>query len=68
MVANGSLEPQVAADLDLANMFGNAEWPCTRQALRTHFPEASAWTERHRQSDSVTSLSAGSHVGHQPRR
>ena len=37
-VANGSLEPLIAADLDLVNMIGIAEWPCIRQALRTHFP------------------------------
>ena len=35
---NGTLEPLVAADLDLVNMFGNAEWPHIRAALRTHFP------------------------------
>ena len=40
MVAIGTLEPLEAADVDLVNMFGNAEWPCVRQALRTHFPEA----------------------------
>ena len=38
MVANGTLKPLVAADLDLVNTFGNAEWPCIRQALRMHFP------------------------------
>ena len=27
LVLNGTLEPLVAADLDLVNMFGNAEWP-----------------------------------------
>ena len=26
LVLNGTLEPLVAADLDLVNMFGNAEW------------------------------------------
>ena len=41
MVVNGSLELLVAADLDLVNMFGHAEWTSIRQALRTHFPEAS---------------------------
>ena len=56
-VANGSLEPLVVADLDLVNMFGNAEWPRIRQVLRTHFPEASAWTDWQHQSDSITSLS-----------
>ena len=45
MVANGMLEPLVTADLDLVNMVGNAEWPCIRQALHTHFPGTSAWTE-----------------------
>ena len=37
MVASGTLELLVAADLDLVNMFGNAEWPRIRRALRTHF-------------------------------
>ena len=45
LAANGTLEPLVAADLDLVNMFGNAEWSCIRAALRIHFPEAAAWTE-----------------------
>ena len=58
-VLNGTLEPLVAADLDLVNMFGNAEWPDIRAALRTHFPEASAWTEWQHQSDSVTALPSG---------
>ena len=57
--ANGTLEPLVAADLDLVNMFGNAEWPCIRAALRTHFPEAAAWTEWQHQADSVTTLPTG---------
>ena len=51
---DGTLEPLVV-DLDLVNMFGNAGWPCIRQALRAHFPEASAW----HQADSVTSLPTG---------
>ena len=38
-------------------MIGNAEWPRIRQALRTHFPEASA--ERQHQGDSVTTLPTG---------
>ena len=45
LAANGTPEPLVAADLNLVNMFGNAEWPRIREALRTHFPEAAAWTE-----------------------
>ena len=56
---NGTLEPLVAADLDLVNMFGNAEWPHIRAALRTDFPEASSWTEWQHQSDSVTTLPSG---------
>ena len=36
MVPNGSLEPLVAADLDLVNMFGNTEWPrCARISWRS---------------------------------
>ena len=54
-----AIEPLVAADLDLVNMFGNAEWPHIRAALRTHFPEASSWTEWQHQSDSVTTLPSG---------
>ena len=53
MAADGSLEPLVATDLDLSNMFGNVEWPRIRQALRTHFPEASAWIEWQHQSDAT---------------
>ena len=59
LAASGTLELLVAADLDLVNMFGNAEWPRIRQALRTHFPEPSAWTEWQHQADSVTTLSTG---------
>ena len=49
----------MAADLDLVNMFGSAEWPCIRSALPSHFPEASAWTERQHPSHSVTTLTTG---------
>ena len=59
LVLNGTLEPLADADLDLVNMFGNAEWPAIRAALRTHFPEASAWTEWQHQADSVTTLPSG---------
>ena len=40
-----------------STFFGNAEWPCIREALRTHFPEAAAWTEWQHQADSVTTFS-----------
>ena len=50
-LVNGTLEPLVAADLDLVNMI--------RAALRTHFSEASSWTEWQHQSDSVTTLPSG---------
>ena len=49
----------MTADLDLVNMFGNAEWPCIRAALRAHFPRAAAWTEWQHQADSVTTLPTG---------
>ena len=52
LVLHGTLEPLVAADLDLVN----AEWPAIRAALRTHFAEASAWTEWQDQLDSAHGL------------
>ena len=59
LAANGTLVPLVAADLDLVNMFGDAEWPRIREALRTHFLEATAWSEWQHQADSVTTLPTG---------
>ena len=32
LIFAGDLEPMIAADLDLINMFGNAEWPAIRSA------------------------------------
>eukprot|EP00974_Lingulodinium_polyedra_P056749 5458993-Lingulodinium_polyedra.AAC.1 len=41
----GRTPPVVVFDLDLANMFGTVERSCIRDALKQHFPEASAWTQ-----------------------
>ena len=59
LIADGTLEPMVVADLDLVNMFVNVKWPSTRKALQRHFPEAPAWTDWQHQQDSVTQLPAG---------
>ena len=61
--ASVTLEPLVTAEVDLVNMFGDAEWPCIHNVLRMHFSGASAWTELQDQSVSVTH---GGRVHHQP--
>ena len=50
----------IAADLDVVNMFGNAEWPAIREALEEHMPEALAWTNWQQSQASVTTLPSGS--------
>ena len=35
----GALQPMVAADQDLVNMFGNVEWPAIRELMQAHFVE-----------------------------
>ncbi len=40
---SGAIEPLVAFDLDLTNMFGSIEWPEIRAAVDRDFQEASAW-------------------------
>ena len=55
----GNVEPMVAADLDLVNMFGNIEWPSIREALDKHFVAAQAWTRWQHKSTSVTMLPSG---------
>ena len=41
----GAVEPMVAFDLDLANMFGSVEWPQIRSAIAEYFPEADPWVK-----------------------
>ena len=60
LISAGELEPMVAADLDLVNMFGNAEWPSIRSAINKHFKEALAWTSWHHLQASITVLPSGS--------
>ena len=45
LAMGGEIEPVVAIDLDLANMFCNIEWPEIRAAINKHFVEASEWYE-----------------------
>lgn len=59
MIFAGDLEPMVAADLDLANMFGNAEGPSIRSASNKHFKEALPWTSWHHLQASTTVLPSG---------
>ena len=56
LIRDGTLEPMVAADLDLVNMFGNAEWPSIRSAIQSHFEEALPWTKWHHEQPSTTVL------------
>ena len=56
LICDGTLEPMVAADLDLVNMFGNAEWPSIRSAIQSHFEEALPWTKWHHEQPSTTVL------------
>ena len=62
LIQDGSLEPMVAADLDLVNMFGNVEWPAIRDAVQLHFAEAGAWTFWQHQRPSTTTLPSGVEV------
>eukprot|EP00973_Karenia_brevis_P032548 4489848-Karenia_brevis.AAC.1 len=39
----GTIEPLVALDLDLANMYGSIEWPFIRAGLEKHFKCAKDW-------------------------
>ena len=59
LIFQGILEPMIAADLDLVNMFGNAEWPSIRAAIEGHFQEALAWTSWHHMAESTTILPSG---------
>ena len=59
LIFAADLEPMVAADLDLVNMFGNAEWPAITSAVNTHFKEALAWTSWHHLQPSTTVLPSG---------
>ena len=56
----GGIEPLVAFDLDLANMFGNVEWPQIRSAISKYFPEAEAWVQwEHADTEEIELPSGG---------
>ena len=59
LILAGDLEPMIAADLDLVNMLGNAEWAPIRAAINAHFKEALAWTSWHHMHASTTGLPSG---------
>eukprot|EP00973_Karenia_brevis_P021040 2894177-Karenia_brevis.AAC.1 len=59
LIKDGTLEPMVAADLDLVNMFGNTEWPAIRQSVEKHFAEALSWTQWQHEEQSVATLPSG---------
>ena len=59
LMLHGTLEPVVAADLDLVNMFGNIAWPFIRDALQNHFQEALSWTSWQHQASSTSILPSG---------
>ena len=58
LIRDGTIEPMLATDLDLVNMFGSVEWPAIRVALGEHLPEALPWaTWQHQQP--CTTLPSG---------
>ncbi len=59
LVKDGHLQPMVAIDVDLVNMFGNAEWPQIREAINEFFADISPWTEWRHERHAVTVLPSG---------
>ena len=59
LILAGVLDPMIAVDIDLVNMFGNVEWSSIRAALQEHFPEALPWTSWQHQQPSATRLPSG---------
>ena len=56
---DGTLPPMIAADLDLVNMFGSAEWDSIRQAICDEYEEIKSWTEWHHEQPTITVLPSG---------
>lgn len=62
MCAAGIIEPLVASDLDLANMFGTIEWPDVRDAVREDFAESMGWINfQHRSPETVQQQNGDEH-------
>ena len=59
LAMSGAIEPVVALDLDLANMFCNIEWPEIRAAISKHFVEAAEWYEWDHQANEDVVLPCG---------
>ena len=62
-ILSGDLEPAVAIDVDMVNMFGNQEWPDIRDAIQDSFHELVAWTEWHHEEPAITQLPSGLEFG-----
>ena len=60
LALSGSIEPLVAFDLDLANMFGTIDWSAIREAVEADFSEALSWLQwQHSSPDEVDLPSGG---------
>ena len=60
LACNGTLEPLVAFDLDLRNMYGSVEWAEIRAAVERDFQEAGEWVRwQHTSPDEVDLPSGG---------
>ena len=62
LILEGTLPALVAADIDLANMFGNCEWPAIRDAINSEFSEIKAWTDWHHTAPAITVLPSGTEL------
>ena len=60
LARNGLIEPLVAFDLDLSNMFGTIEWAEIREAAAADFPESSNWLEWQHSTVDEVELPSGS--------
>jgi hypothetical protein len=62
LILDGTLPALVAADIDLANMFGTCEWPAIRAAINDEFSDIRAWTEWHHTNHAITVLPCGDEI------
>jgi hypothetical protein len=59
LIQDGLLQPMVAADLDLENMFGSVEWDSIRDSINEELREVKSWTEWHHEQPAVAVLPNG---------
>ena len=54
LAMEGAIQPLVAFDLDLSNMYGTIEWPKIRDAVSKHFQDAEPWVNwAHQKVESI---------------